>query len=205
MARRGVIQRPMLYDLLMQPLEWLAFERRRRGLFHDLHGEVLELGTGTGRNLDNYCAAARVTAFDVEPSMVRAAAGYARAKGAQVLVADAHCLPFPTAAFDHVTATLVFCSIPNPTVALAEVARVLRPGGRLIMLEHTRTDRALPNMLLDRIEPAWKIMTGGCMVNRDTTGLLDRLGWRLQRHERYLGGLVRVVEALPPPTRFALG
>jgi len=200
---RGVIQRPQLYDYLMQPLEDTAYGRCRQRLFRSLTGKILELGIGTGRNLDVYSPQANVTGVDIEPQLVRAAATRAP-RGVEVLVADAQQLPFPMASFDCVTAALVFCTIPEPIVALREVARVLRPTGRFVLLEHTVTDRPVPDALLNVATPFWKKLTGGCMINRDTVQLLENDGWQLQRHERLVGGLVRMIEAVPPPSMATL-
>jgi ubiquinone/menaquinone biosynthesis C-methylase UbiE len=197
---RGVIQRPIVYDCLMRPLEGSAYGRRRKQLFGSLSGEILEIGVGTGRNLDAYGPQARVTACDIEPQLVALAWSRAVQRRMPVLVADAQRLPFRTAHFRYVTAALVFCSLPHPARALREIARVLQPDGRLIQLEHTLTDHHVPDVLLDLLAPSWKTFTGGCVLNRDTTALLTSLGWHLVRHERYVGGLVRLIEALPPGT-----
>ena len=195
---RGVIQRPVVYDCLMRPLEASAYWRRRRQLFGSLAGDILEIGVGTGRNLDAYGPRARVTACDIEPQLVAMARGRMARQRMSVLVADAQRLPLRTAHFRYVTAALVFCSLPQPALALAEIARVLRPDGRLILLEHTITDHRAADALLDLLAPSWKTLTGGCVLNRDTALLLTSLGWRMVRHERYAGGLVRLIEALPP-------
>ncbi len=197
---RGVIQRPVVYDCLMRPLEGSAYGRRRKQLFGCLSGEILEIGAGTGRNLDAYGPQANVTACDIEPQLVEMAWSRAAQRRMPVLVADAQRLPFRTGHFRYVTAALVFCSLPDPTRALREIARVLQPDGRLIQLEHTITDHRVPDALLDLLAPSWKTFTGGCVLNRDTTTLLTSLGWHLVRHERYAGGLVRLIEALPPGT-----
>jgi len=120
-----------------------------------------------------------------------------------VLVADAQGLPFRPAHFRYVTAALVFCSLPHPVLALREIARVLRPDGRLVQLEHTTTEHPITDALLDLLAPAWKMVTGGCRLNRDTSALLTALGWHVVRHERYAGGLVRLIEALPPGSTLA--
>ena len=194
---RGVIQRPIVYDWLMRPLEGSAYGPRRKQLFGGLAGEILEIGVGTGRNLDVYGPQAHVTACDIEPQLVSTAWSRA-AQQVPVLVADAQRLPFRTAHFRYVTAALVFCSLPHPALALGEIARVLQVDGRLIQLEHTITDHRVPDALLDLLAPSWKTFTGGCVLNRDTPALLTSLGWHLVRHERYAGGLVRMIEALPP-------
>lgn len=195
---RGVIQRPIVYDCLMRPLEGSAYGRRRKQLFGSLTGDILEVGVGTGRNLGSYGPQANVTACDIEPQLVAMAWSRAAQQRMPVLVADAQRLPFGTGHFRYVTAALVFCSIPYPTRALREIARVLQADGRLILLEHTITDHRVSDALLDLLAPSWKTFTGGCVINRDTTALLTSLGWRLVRHERYAGGLVRLIEALPP-------
>ena len=197
---RGVIQRPIVYDCLMRPLEGSVYGRRRKQLFGSLAGDILEIGAGTGRNLDAYGPQAHVTACDIEPDLVAMAWSRAAQRRMPVLVADAQRLPFRTAHFRYVTAALVFCSLPHPARALREIARVLQPDGRLIQLEHTLTGHRAPDALLDLLAPTWKSFTGGCVLNRDTTGLLTSLGWRLVRHERYAGGLIRLIEALPPGT-----
>lgn len=197
---RGVIQRPVVYDCLMRPLEGSAYGRRRHQLFGSLTGDILEIGAGTGRNLDAYGPQARVTACDIEPQLVAMAWSRAAQRRMPVLVADAQRLPFHSAQFRYVTAALVFCSLPNPPRALREIARVLQADGRLILLEHTITNHRMPDVLLDLLAPSWKTFTGGCVINRDTPAMLTSLGWHLVRHERYAGGLVRLIEALPPVT-----
>ena len=195
---RGVIQRPNLYDCLMRPLEGSAYDKHRKHLFGSLAGSILEIGVGTGRNLDAYGPQANVTACDIEPQLVAMAGGRAAQQSTPLLVADAQILPFRTAHFRYVTAALVFCSLPHPTLALREISRVLKAGGRLIQLEHTITNHRVSDTILDLLAPSWKTFTGGCVLNRDTTALLVSQGWQLIRHERYAGGLIRLIEALPP-------
>lgn len=191
---RGVEQNPALYDRVVQPLDAGRLGTWRRRSFASLTGDILELGVGTGLNLSAYGPRARVIGVDVELDLIRRA----RSRGAQAIVGDGERLPFPDATFDYVTSALVFCSLPDPAQALHEVARVLRPGGRLIQLEHTRTNHALPDTLLDLITPIWSRVAGGCHPNRDTPALLKNSGWLLLRHDRQLGGLIRLLEALPP-------
>lgn len=191
---RGVEQHPALYDRVVQPLDTGKLGAWRRQIFAPLSGDILELGVGTGLNLPAYGSGARVIGVDVELDLVQRA----RDRGVPVLVGNGEQLPFPDAAFDYVTSALVFCSIPDPAQALREVARVLRPGGRLIQLEHTRTNHALPDALLDLITPLWSTVAGGCHPNRDTPALLLDAGWQVLRHDRRLGGLIRLLEALPP-------
>jgi ubiquinone/menaquinone biosynthesis C-methylase UbiE len=191
---RGVEQRPALYDRIVEPLDAGMLGAWRRQLFGPLRGDVLEIGVGTGLNLRAYGSAAHVIGVDVELPLLRRALE----RGGLVLAGSAEELPFPDASFDYVTSALVFCSIPDPERAVREVARVLRPGGRLIQLEHTRTNRRLPDALLTLVAPTWSAIAGGCRPDRDTPALLERCGWRVTRHDRRLGGLIRLLEALPP-------
>lgn len=191
---RGVEQQPVLYDGVVGRLGAGKLGTWRRQLFASLTGDILELGVGTGLNLHVYGPDARVIGVDVELDLIRRA----RSRGAQPILGDGERLPFRDATFDYVTSALVFCSIPDPAQALREVARVLRPGGRLLQLEHTRTNHALPDALLDLITPLWSTIAGGCHPNRDTPALLERSGWQLLRHDRRMGGLIRLLEVLPP-------
>lgn len=195
---RGVEQRPALYDRVIAPIDAVALRQWRRRLFSTLRGEVLELGVGTGRNLPIYGPDARVTALDIERDLLWTARARSGDRDVRLMIADAQRLPVPGATFDYVTSTLVFCSIPDPRLALDEVARVLRPDGRLLQIEHTRTNHALPDAGLHAIAPLWTIVAGGCDPTRDTAALLLRSGWKLVRHERYGGGLIRLLESLPP-------
>jgi len=194
---RGVEQQPALYDHIMQPLDAAILGRWRRQLFAHLTGSILELGAGTGLNFVVYGPADRVTAIDIEPNLLWAAQSRAAQGNVSLVLADAQQLPFADAMFDYVTSALVFCTIPDPAHALREVARVLRPHGRLVQLEHTRTNHWLPDAALDSITPVWKMVAGGCHPNRDTPALLRQQGWRLMRHQRYAYGLFRLIEAVP--------
>lgn len=194
----GTMQLPRVYDWAMSPLESLLYARRRHALFGPLRGTILELGAGTGANLGAYGASAHVTALEIEPATAHIAQQRASSCAVRVVVGDAQQLPFAAGSFDYVTTALVFCSLPEPSTALHEIARVLRRGGRLVQLEHTRTGHARTDWLLRTAAPTWKCITGGCNIHRDTVALVQQHGWQLVRHERHVGGLVRVIEALPP-------
>lgn len=199
---RGTMQLPRVYDWAMWPLEHLLYDRRRHAVFGSLHGCVLEIGAGTGANLAAYNAAACITALEIEPLAAQTAQARATHDHVRVVVGDGQQLPFADRSFDCVTTALVFCSLPDPSAALREIRRVLRPGGRLVQLEHTATNYPAIDWVLHTAAPTWKWFTGGCHINRDTAALLQQHGWHLQRHERHAGGLVRVIEALPPRHMF---
>lgn len=190
----------VLYDAVVEPLNRFSVGRWRHELVGGLAGDILEVGVGTGLNLRFYGPAARVIGIDPEAALLAAALPRAQPRGYHLGLADAQALPFANAAFDCVVSTLVFCTIPEPVPALSEIRRVLRPGGKLIQLEHTRTGKPVPDAMLSLLTPAWSRISGGCHLNRDTPGLLEREGWQLCRHERRIGGLFRLLEATPNTT-----
>ena len=192
------MQLPRVYDWAMWPLEQLLYNQRRHDLFRPLRGEILELGAGTGANLDAYGPYAHITALEIEPPAAQTAQERAPHCGVRIVVGDGQQLPFADHSFNYVTTSLVFCSLSEPAAALSEIARVLRRGGRLVQLEHTATDHVAVDWVLHTAAPMWKRLTGGCHIDRNTVALLNEHGWQLARHERHAGGLVRVIEAVPP-------
>ncbi len=194
---KGFEQLSWFYDAVVIPLNRFRLGAWRQQLVADLQGDVLEIGVGTGLNLEFYSSGAKVTALDPNRTSLQAARKRATQAGARLQLADAQALPFVDHSFDAVVSTLVFCSIPKPTTALAEIRRVLRPGGRLIQMEHTRTGRRWPDLALSVLAPAWYVISGGCHITRDTDALLVRQGWRLLRHEQHAGGLVRLLVSTP--------
>ena len=195
---KGVEQIAPLYDLVVGALDRGRLGAWRRELVGELNGDVLEVGVGTGLNLRHYGANARVVGIDPEPGLLPAARSRAAGRGYDLQRADARMLPFRNGSFDAVVSTLVFCSIPEPALALAEIGRVLRPGGRLIQLEHTRTGKGLADGFLDLIAPVWQVVAGGCRPNRDTAGLLEAAGWQILRHDRHYAGLIRLLVSTRP-------
>lgn len=194
---KGVEQIARVYDAVVKPLNSLGLGELRRDLVGRLAGDILELGVGTGLNLGYYGPEARVMAIDPEQGLLSAARPRAQMHGVQLQIADAQHLPFPHASFDAVVSTLVFCSIPEPARALEEVRRVLRPEGRLFQLEHTLTGRPWIDMGLNAIAPVWHVASGGCHINRDTPTLLEASGWKIERHDRRAGGLIRLLVSRP--------
>jgi ubiquinone/menaquinone biosynthesis C-methylase UbiE len=143
---------------------------RRRRLLADAEGVVVEIGAGTGLNFPHYPAGLEVAATEPDPHMLKAArkaASRARAK-VTVLRAAAEALPLPSRSADVVVSTLVLCSVPDQAAALAEANRVLKPGGRLLLLEHVRASDPALARKQDRRERTQVRFAGGCHPNRDT-------------------------------------
>lgn len=171
----------------------------RRDLLTNVRGRVLELGVRTGPNFCYYAPETRVTATDVNSAHMWSAKQALRAAGkaTTLSLADAQHLPFADGTFDSVVETLVFCSIPNPALALAEVARVLKPGGRFYGIDHGRSHYPILGTTLDMLSPAWSLVSGGCHLNRRTEDTLHNAGYTiLERHTAWMG-LMRWIIAAP--------
>lgn len=190
---RGLEQIPWLYDAGMALAErgWLA--RWRDWLVGGARGRVLELGCGTGRNLPRYRPGTPLVAVDPHPqNLVRARR---RAPGVPLVQARAEALPFRDGAFGTAVSSLVLCSVDDPPRALAELRRVLAPGGALRALEHVRA-RGWRARLQDAVQPAWTHLSGGCRPNRDTEAAVETAGFRVEDEGRRARGLFRRFSAV---------
>lgn len=190
---RGVEGVPLLYDAMMSFAEATGFREWREQLVAGSRGHVLDVGCGTGRNLPMYGGG--IAAVGLDPRLQLLDAARRRAPAAQLVAASAEALPFRDATFDTVVSGLVFCSVPDPLLGLAEVRRVLRPGGRLRMLEHVRSLRPWMARWQDLIQPAWTWVSGGCHPNRDTETTVERAGFVIERSDRRSRRNVRLFSA----------
>jgi len=159
-------------------------------------GRLLEVGVGTGINMVYYPPAAAVVAVDPSPSHLARAANRARKNGKAVEfgIMDAQRLGFADDAFDCVATSFVFCSVPDPIAGLMEVWRVLKPGGRIILLEHVRSDWGPLGCLMDLLNPPWLRLSGD-NINRDTVANLQRAGFQVVAVDSLAVGLVKLIEA----------
>jgi ubiquinone/menaquinone biosynthesis C-methylase UbiE len=184
------------YDLKDMPMELFARALRRR-LWAKIEGaRVLEVGVGTGRNLAYHPRQSGVAAIDISPKLLAKAARKARKKGRPVELGlmDAQRLAFGDGSFDSAAATFVFCSVPDPLVGLAEVRRVLKPGGRFLLLEHVRSQNGVLGWLMDRLNPMF-VRLSGANINRDTVGNVAKAGFEVVAVGSHMGGLVKLIDA----------
>lgn len=178
-----------VYDRMLAGSERAGLAERRAALLAGARGRVLELGAGTGANLGAYPERVEsLVLLEPDPHMARRLRARLQADpprfGHDLVESGAERLPFADDAFDTVVATLVLCTIPDPDRALAEVTRVLAPGGRLLVIEHVRDpDSARRARWQDRLERPWGWLAGGCHPNRDTAAALRAAGFDV-------GGLV---------------
>ena len=188
------------YDRGMWLLENYGLKRLRRLLLQAVHGEVLEIGVGTGANLPFYDGrAVRITAVDVNPARLVGTITRAQAVNGRhpihIGAADAQQLPFSDNQFDTVVSTLVFCSIPEPMAALAEIKRVLRPDGRFLLLEHVRGLNPISQRLTDWLHPAWFAMQGSCHLNRETAVSVQAAGFHIEETSSHGWGVIQMIKA----------
>jgi ubiquinone/menaquinone biosynthesis C-methylase UbiE len=184
------------YDALEAPMDLLGGRRRRARTVGAATGQTLEVGVGTGRNLDLYPPDVELTGIDISPAMLDRARRRAQRSGrsAQLDVADVEHLPYPAASFDTVVATCVFCSVPDPVTGLREVVRVVRPGGQVRLLEHVRPRNRLLGWLADRLSPLVQRLVG-VAVNRRTEDNIRAAGLELVDVNRH--GVWREIHARP--------
>jgi ubiquinone/menaquinone biosynthesis C-methylase UbiE len=187
------------YDEYVGYFEKLLVGDGRRWVCSQARGDVLELAIGTGRNLPYYPSDVRLTGVDLTPAMIELARQRADALGRTVdlRVGDAQALDLPDARFDTVVATLALSSIPDERQAVAEARRVLRPGGRLLLLEHVRSP-LLPVRALQRLLDPLFVHCYGDHLLREPLDHLAAVGFVVERVERSKGGMIERLAARTP-------
>lgn len=172
-----------LYDRLNTHADgsWLGEVRRAFG--EQARGRVLEIGAGTGMNLLHYRHAELVIATEPNPAYLRQLCRRApqAAVPVRVVEAPAERLPVGDASVDTLVSTLTMCSVDDPAQVARELNRVLRPGGQLLLFEHTKTDRGrVTEVLQSWSVPFWRYFVGGCHVNRPTLETLRANGFHVE-------------------------
>jgi SAM-dependent methyltransferase len=176
-----------MYDRGLKATEEAGLREMRRATLAGASGRTIDLGAGTGANLGLFPETVtelvlaepdRHMAAKLRPKL--AASGIA----AEVVEAPAESLPFEDSSFDSAVFTLVLCTVPDPAAALAEAARILKPGGRLLFVEHVRA--GVPGLARwqDRLESPWRFLADGCHCNRDTVATIEASPLTVERVER---------------------
>jgi len=187
------------YDRSMRFFERLQFGGGRQWVCSRARGEVLEVGVGTGLNLSFYPADITLTGVDLSPAMITIARKRADEMGRAVDLreSDAQALPFPDASFDTVVSTLTLCVVPDDRATIAEMWRVLRPGGRLLLLDHIGSNW-WPIWAGQRLLETVTIRSSGEHQTRRPLPLAMAAGFKPQEVERLKAGTVERVHARKP-------
>ncbi|WP_295123239.1 class I SAM-dependent methyltransferase [uncultured Leifsonia sp.] len=189
------------YDRTVQRAERTMLHGSREWVAARARGRVLEVAVGTGRNLPYYSRDVSLVGIDLSPEML----AIARTRAAEVRVdadlrqGDAEALPFEDSSFDTVVCALALCSIPRPQVALGEMARVVVPGGSVVLVDHTRSDRAIVfagQWLMER----FTIPIEGEHLTRRHRAEVEAAGLEVVEHERLRSGAVERIRATRPAT-----
>lgn len=184
------------YDRKISFFERVLFRDGREWVCSRAEGEILEIAVGTGRNLPLYPAGSRITGIELSPAMLEIARRRARDLGvrADLREGDAQALDFADESFDCVVCTLALCTIPDHRRAIDEMRRVLRPGGRLLLLEHVRSPRRRVRAGQRVLDPVFVRLEHDHLL-RDPLDHLGAAGFRVEEIERYGLGIVERLAA----------
>jgi ubiquinone/menaquinone biosynthesis C-methylase UbiE len=189
----------VLYDPFLWLGEIAGMRRRRRALVAEAHGRVVEIGAGTGLNVAHYSDAVdELILTEPEPGMRRQLARRLErhVRAARILDAPAECLPLADACVDTVVSTLVLCTVDDPEGALREIARVLRPDGQLLFIEHVRASSRFLAACQDKLLQPWRGFAGGCVCNRPTVELMRACGFTVEADDVVWRGMPAIVHPL---------
>ncbi len=167
-----------LYDILEQPMEIMTLKRWRTEVMKELQGDVLEIGVGTGKNIQYYPDNINVTAIDFSEKMLEKAREKSDIynKKVKLIHMDAQNMEFPDNSFDCVFTTCVFCSVPDPVKGLKEIKRVCKGDGKIIMIEHERSENRAIGLLMDIFNPL-TLNLYGANINRRTVDNIKKAGF----------------------------
>jgi ubiquinone/menaquinone biosynthesis C-methylase UbiE len=192
-----------IFALVYNPFLWLGeiagMRGRRRTLLGNASGRVVEIGAGTGLNIAYYPDEIdELVLTEPDAAMRRRLTRRLQRNGrvAQIVDAPAERLPLADASVDTVVSTLVLCTVPDPVGTLGEIARVLRPGGQLLFLEHVRANSRFLAACQDVLFRPWRGFAGGCYCNRPTADLMRACGFVVAADESTWRGMPAIVHPL---------
>lgn len=169
------------YDQFMNGIEE-ELSSLRRELISDLKGNILEIGAGTGINFQFYTPEAKVTAIEPSEFMLAKAKPKVGTKNINIIQTGVgekeHDDLFDENQFDAIVCTLVLCTIPNPERALHQFKKWLKPTGKLLVMEHIKSEKKFNGVLQGIANPVWKVIGDGCNLNRNTDQLIKNAGFR---------------------------
>lgn len=186
-----------IYDVMDKMIK----EEWRFNFLSDVSGKVLEVGIGTGANLYYYPNKIQsLTGIDFSKGMLKHAKEKV-SKGnftfpIELIEADIQALPFLDNTFDTVVSTCVFCSVPDPFIGFRELRRVCKPTGRILMLEHMRSENQLVGAIMDMLNPL-TVRLWGANINRETTKTIESLGLKIETNAPLMGSIIKHLSVNP--------
>lgn len=180
------------YDKAMAPLEKKYITAWRKKLLDQATGKILEIGGGTGINFPLYNKCDEVITIEPNPYMIEKALVRSQQANVpiQIIKNKAEHLPFPNHHFDTIVITLVLCSVDNMKQVIQECKRVLKPNGKLLVLEHIKMEQPFLAGLQHLLTPAWKHIADGCHLNRNPEVIIKECGFDIISSKKYLSSLV---------------
>jgi ubiquinone/menaquinone biosynthesis C-methylase UbiE len=192
-----------IFALVYNPFLWLGeiagMRSLRRTLLDSARGKVVEIGAGTGLNVEHYPDNVDdLVLTEPDAAMRRRLTRNLQRKGrvARIVDAPAERLPFADASVDTVVSTLVLCTVPDPERTLGEIARVLRPGGQLLFVEHVRAGSRFLAACQDGLVRPWRAFAGGCYCNRPTAELMRASGFIVAAEDSVWRAMPAIVHPL---------
>jgi len=176
-----------LYDRILKGTEDAGMREKRREVLAQARGRTIDVGAGTGANLGLFPdGLTEIVMAEPDPHMSKRLRAKLAETGAEVelVAAGAERLPFEDDSFDTVVFTLVLCTVPDPAAALTEAARILKPDGQMLFVEHVRADDPGTARWQDRLERPWKFFADGCRCNRDTVANIEASPLKVDEVER---------------------
>jgi SAM-dependent methyltransferase len=175
-----------IYDRGLKATEEAGLGEMRREVLAEASGRTIDVGAGTGVNRELFPeAVTELVMAEPDPHMFKRLREKVGAEpNVEIVQAPAEKLPFGDDSFDTAVFTLVLCTVPDPSAALAETARVLKPGGKLLFVEHVRAEDPRLARWQDRLEGPWRFLADGCHCNRDTVANIEAAPFELERVEQ---------------------
>lgn len=191
-----------LYDLMESPVEHFNYSKWRKLLWDKVEGDnILEVGVGTGKNFPYYPPGARIIAIDFSPKMLKRASDRASKDNIKVDLRQMNIeeLGFEDNSFDTVAGSFVFCSVPDPLRGLEEVKRVVKLGGKVILLEHVLSANMILARLMNLVNPIIRYIMGP-NINRRTVQNITNSGLVVERVTGLSAGIFKLIEARKSPS-----